>query len=111
MRVTTTRNLIVVDPVVESFVGTIRPRAEGVRPTTHLGQHPRGPRFQAIIDNRWHIGGELLERQGVAEPLLGLWAVRNQIPGWGRSKLGKDNAFNTAQQAYFDVSQTRGWVG
>ncbi len=38
-----TRNLIVVDPVVESFVGTIRPRAEGSDPQPIWGQHPRGP--------------------------------------------------------------------
>ena len=103
-------NLIVVDPVVESFVGTMQSSAEGSQPEA-IWDNIRGARFQAVVDSRWHIGGELLERQGVAEPLLGLWAVGNQIPGWGRSKLGKDNGFNTAEQAYFDVSQTRGWVG
>lgn len=107
-------NVVVVDPVVESFVGRVLPSPGmlTVEPEARaVWDNIRGARFQAILDDRWHIGGELLERQGVAEPLLGYWAVQNRIPGWGRSKLGNSTGFNTAEQAYFDVSRTRGWVG
>ena len=47
----------------------------------------------------------------MAEPLLGLWAVQKRIPGWGRSKLGRNSGWNTVDQAYYDVSRARGWTG
>jgi hypothetical protein len=107
-------NVVVVDPVVQASVGALLPPSGmmTVEPEPQITwDNIRGARFQAIIDHRWHVGGELLERQGIAEPLLGYWAAQNRIPGWGRSKLGKDNGFNTWEEAYFDVSRTRGWVG
>ncbi|MGB1123357.1 MAG: hypothetical protein ACPG08_07515, partial [Flavobacteriales bacterium] len=66
---------------------------------------------QGIIDGKWQFGGELLERQGLAEPLLGFWATDHRIPGWGRAKLGKDGGSNSIDEAYFDVMFTRGWIG
>lgn len=104
------RNLIVVDPVVQSFVGRVLPEGPDAEQREHW-DNIRGARFQGRIDGRWHIGGELLERQGVADPLLGLWSTQFQTPGWGRSKLGKDRGYNTVNQAYFDAMLTRGWVG
>ena len=107
-------NVVVVDPVVQASIGALLPPSGmmTVEPEPQATwDNIRGARFQAIIDDRWHVGGELLERQGIAEPLLGYWAAQNRIPGWGRSKLGKDNGFNTWEEAYFDVSRTRGWVG
>jgi len=107
-------NVVVVDPVVQASMGALLPSSGmmTVEPEPQTTwDNIRGARFQAIIDDRWHVGGELLERQGIAEPLLGYWAAQNRIPGWGRSKLGKDNGFNTWEEAYFDVSRTRGWVG
>lgn len=105
-------NAIVVDPVVEAFVGQLMPASDGDPiARSSIWDNIRGARFRAIIDERWHLGGELLERQGIAEPLLGYWAEQNRIPGWGRSKLGKDNGHNTIEDAYFDVAQTRGWMG
>ncbi len=43
--------------------------------------------------------------------MLGHWAAQQRIPGWGRSKLGRDNGFNTADNAYYDVARARGWFG
>lgn len=104
------QNLIVVDPVVQAFAGRILSDASESS-SGEWWDNIRGARFQGRIDRKWHIGGELLERQGVAEPLLGHWAAQNRIPGWGRSKLGKEGGYNTAASAYFDVMVTRGWVG
>lgn len=104
-------NAIVVDPVVEAFAGQLLPASDAPMTSSPVWDNIRGARFRAIIDGRWHLGGELLERQGIAEPLLGYWAEQNRIPGWGRSKLGKDNGHNTLEDAYFDVAQTRGWMG
>ena len=107
-----TQNLIVVDPVVQAYVGSIRTAdADGNTQTRSWWDNIRGARFQGIIDGKWHVGGELLERQGLAEPLLGFWATDYRIPGWGRAKLGKDGGYNTVDEAYFDVMFTRGWVG
>jgi hypothetical protein len=103
-------NKIVVDPIVQVMAGTVQSDAANTTNRT-FWDNIRGARFQAEIDGQFHIGGELLERQGVADPLLGLWAVQNRIPGWGRSKLGRDNAWNTTEQAYYDVSRARGWTG
>ena len=103
-------NKIVVDPIVQVMAGTVQSDAADAASRT-IWDNIRGARFQAEIDGQFHIGGELLERQGVADPLLGLWAVQNRIPGWGRSKLGRDNAWNTTEQAYYDVSRARGWTG
>lgn len=106
------RNLIVVDPVVQAYAGSIQTTdAEGNPQSRTWWDNIRGARFQGIIDGQWQAGGELLERQGLAEPLLGFWAVDNRIPGWGRAKLGKDGGFNSIDEAYFDVMITRGWVG
>lgn len=106
------QNLIVVDPVVQAYTGSIRARDEaGNEQTRAWWDNIRGARFQGIIDGKWQLGGELLERQGVAEPLLGHWATQYRIPGWGRAKLGKDGGYNTIDEAYFDVMFTRGWVG
>lgn len=103
-------NLVVVDPVVQVMAGQIQSSNEALHQQT-VWDNIRGARFQALIDDAWHIGGELLERQGVAEPMLGYWAAQYRIPGWGRSKLGRDRSWNTPEQAYFDVSRSRGWVG
>ena len=103
-------NKVVVDPIIQVMAGTVQSDAANAANLT-IWDNIRGARFQAEIDGQFHIGGELLERQGVADPLLGLWAVQNRIPGWGRSKLGRDNAWNTAEQAYYDVSRARGWTG
>ena len=103
-------NKIVVDPIVQVMAGVIQ--IDGEEPGTQtIWDNIRGARFQAEIDGQFHIGGELLERQGVAEPLLGLWAVQKRIPGWGRSKLGRNSGWNTVDQAYYDVSRARGWTG
>jgi len=103
-------NKIVVDPIVQVMAGVIQ--IDGDEPGTQtIWDNIRGARFQAELDGQFHIGGELLERQGVAEPLLGLWAVQNRIPGWGRSKLGRNSGWNTVDQAYYDVSRARGWTG
>lgn len=103
-------NFVVVDPVVQVMAGQMQSANEALHQQT-VWDNIRGARFQALIDNRWHIGGELLERQGVAEPMLGYWAAQYRIPGWGRSKLGRDRSWDTPEQAYFDVSRSRGWVG
>jgi hypothetical protein len=106
------QNLIVVDPVVQAYAGSIQTTdAEGNPQSRSWWDNIRGARFQGIIDGEWHVGGELLERQGLAEPLLGFWATDYRIPGWGRAKLGKDGGFNSIDDAYFDVMFTRGWVG
>ena len=106
------QNLIVVDPVVQAYAGSIQTTdTEGNPQSRSWWDNIRGARFQGIIDGKWHLGGELLERQGLAEPLLGFWATDYRIPGWGRAKLGKDGAFNSIDEAYFDVMFTRGWVG
>jgi hypothetical protein len=104
------RNLIVVDPVVQSFVGRVLPEGQDAV-AREWWDNIRGARFQGRIDGRWHVGGELLERQGVADPLLGIWASQFRTPGWGRSKLGKNGGYTASDQAYFDVMLTRGWVG
>lgn len=104
------RNLIVVDPVVQSFVGRVLPDGPDAE-ARQWWDNIRGARFQGRIDGRWHVGGELLERQGLTDPLMGFWAEQFRTPGWGRSKLGKDREYTTAEQAYFDVMLTRGWVG
>lgn len=107
-----TQNLVVVDPVVQAFAGSIRTTDAAGNPQTRTWwDNIRGARFQAIIDGKWQLGGELLERQGLAEPLLGYWAATDRIPGWGRAKVGKDGAYDTVEEAYFDVMFTRGWVG
>ncbi len=106
------QNLIVVDPVVQAYAGSIQTTdAQGNPQSRSWWDNIRGARFQGIIDGEWHVGGELLERQGLAEPLLGFWATDYRIPGWGRAKLGKDGGFNSIDEAYFDVMFTRGWVG
>ena len=69
-----TQNLIVVDPVVQAYVGSIRTAdADGNPQTRSWWDNIRGARFQGVIDGKWHVGGALLERQGLAEPLLGFW--------------------------------------
>ena len=103
-------NTIVVDPIVQVMAGVIQIDGDE-RKTQTIWDNIRGARFQAELDGQFHIGGELLERQGVAEPLLGLWAVQKRIPGWGRSKLGRNSGWNTVDQAYYDVSRARGWTG
>lgn len=97
---------VFVDPVIQAFGGTM----QGT-PNQSVWDNIRGARFQATIDDLWHAGGELLERQGVAHPELGYWAAQHRIPGWGRSKLGREQNWNTWDQAYFDVSRARGWIG
>jgi hypothetical protein len=72
---------VYVDPVVQVHGGGTKNMEAEV-----VWDNIRGARFQATIDGIWHLGGELLERQGVADPILGYWAVQNRIPGWGRSK-------------------------
>lgn len=104
------QNLIVVDPVVQAYVGRIV-TGGAESETREWWDNIRGARFQGRIDRKWHLGGELLERQGIAEPLLGRWAVQYHVPGWGRSKLGKGGEYATATSAYFDVMLTRGWIG
>jgi hypothetical protein len=99
-------NTVVVDPVIQAHWG----QTQGLEPDA-IWDNIRGARFRARIDGMWYVGGELLERQGVASPMLGHWAAQNMIPGWGRSKLGRDNGFNTAENAYYDVSRARGWCG
>ena len=107
-----TQTLIVVDPVLQAHIGSIRTKSEGgSRQAQTWWDNIRGARFQGIIEGKWQLGGELLERQGLAEPLLGHWATQYRIPGWGRSKLGKDGGYNTVDEAYFDVMFARGWVG
>ena len=84
-----TQNLVVVDPVVQAFAGSIRTTDAAGNPQARTWwDNIRGARFQAIIDGKWQLGGELLERQGLAEPLLGYWAATDRIPGWGRAKVG-----------------------
>ncbi|MGB2385529.1 MAG: hypothetical protein ACPH8E_08490, partial [Flavobacteriales bacterium] len=64
------QNLIVVDPVVQAYAGSIQTTdAEGNPQSRSWWDNVRGARFQGIIDGKWHVGGELLERQGLAEPL------------------------------------------
>ncbi len=104
------KSKVVVDPIVQVMVGIVQFNTPERKDLT-IWDNIRGARFQAELDEKFYIGGELLERQGVAEPLLGLWAVQNRIPGWGRSKLGRDNSWNTVEQAYYDVSRSRGWTG
>lgn len=104
------QNLIVVDPVVQSYAGRVVPAGAESEPR-EWWDNIRGARFQGRIDRKWIVGGELLERQGVAEPLLGHWASQYRVPGWGRSKLGKGGEYTTATSAYFDVMLTRGWIG
>jgi hypothetical protein len=104
------QNKIVVDPIVQIMGGTVQFSGNEQEDLT-FWDNIRGARFQAELDGQFHIGGELLERQGVADPLLGMWAVERRIPGWGRSKLGRDNAWNTIDRAYYDVSRARGWTG
>ena len=99
-------NTIVVDPVMQAHWG----QTQGLE-TEAIWDNIRGARFRARIDGMWYIGGELLERQGVASPMLGHWAAQHRIPGWGRSKLGRDSGSNTADNAYYDVSRARGWCG
>lgn len=107
-----TQNLIVVDPVVQAFAGSIcTSNGQGNETARTWWDNIRGARFQGVIDGKWQLGGELLERQGLAEPLLGHWATDYRIPGWGRAKLGKESGYNTVDEAYFDVMFTRGWVG
>ena len=103
-------NKIVVDPIVQVMAGAIQIDGEESKTQT-IWDNIRGARFQAELDGQFHIGGELLERQGVAAPLLGRWAVQKRIPGWGRSKLGRNSSWNTVEQAYYDVSRARGWTG
>jgi hypothetical protein len=106
------QNLIVVDPVVQAYAGSIQTTdTEGNPQSRSWWDNIRGARFQGIIDGKWQVGGELLERQGLAEPLLGFWATDYRIPGWGRAKLGKDGGSNSIDEAYFDVMFTRGWIG
>ena len=97
---------VYVDPVVQVHGGGTKNMEAEV-----VWDNIRGARIQATIDGIWHLGGELLERQGVADPMLGYWAVQNRIPGWGRSKLGRQGAWNTLETAYYDVSRARGWCG
>ena len=99
-------NSVVVDPVIQAHWG----QTQGLE-SDAIWDNIRGARFRARIDGMWYVGGELLERQGVASPMLGHWAAQNRIPGWGRSKLGRDNGSNTADDAYYDVSRARGWCG
>ena len=99
-------NSLVVDPVVQAHWG----QARGLE-TDAIWDNIRGARFRARIDGMWYVGGELLERQGIASPMLGHWAAQKRIPGWGRSKLGRDRGNNTADNAYYDVSRARGWCG
>ena len=99
-------NSVVVDPVIQAHWG----QTQGLE-SNAIWDNIRGARFRARIDGMWYVGGELLERQGVASPMLGHWAAQNRIPGWGRSKLGRDNGSNTADDAYYDVSRARGWCG
>ena len=104
------QNKIVVDPIIQVMVGMAQFTSNDQQDLT-FWDNIRGARFQAELDGQFHIGGELLERQGVADPLLGIWAVQRRIPGWGRSKLGRNNGWNTIDQAYYDVSRARGWTG
>jgi hypothetical protein len=104
------QNKVVVDPIVQVMAGTVQFEDDGQEDLI-IWDNIRGARFQAELDERFHIGGELLERQGVADPLLGLWAVQQRIPGWGRSKLGRNNGWNNSEQAYYDASRVRGWTG
>jgi hypothetical protein len=99
-------NFVTVDPVLQSHWG----KAKGLEATS-IWDNIRGARFRARIDGIWHIGGELLERQGIASPMLGFWATQRRIPGWGRSKLGRNNASNIEENAYYDVARARGWFG
>ena len=79
-----------VDPVVQAYVGSIRTAdADGNPQTRSWWDNIRGARFQGVIDGKWHVGGELLERQGLAEPLLGFWATDYRIPGWGRANWAR----------------------
>jgi hypothetical protein len=104
------QNKVVVDPIVQVMAGTVQFTGNEQEDLT-FWDNIRGARFQAELDGQFHIGGELLERQGVADPLLGTWAVQRRIPGWGRSKLGRNNAWNTIDRAYYDASRARGWTG
>ena len=104
-----TQNLIVVDPVVQAYVGSIRTVDADGNPKREVGGTTSvGHVFKASLTASGTWEGELFGARSLAEPLLGFWATDYRIPGWGRAKLGKDGGYNTVDEAYFDVMFTRG---
>ena len=99
------RAQVFVDPLLDLSWGPAAPGPAAV------WRNVRGASFSAAWDSSWTAWGTLEEHQSLRVGADAHWTAMNgALPGWGRAKLGTQDAYRTADSLYIDVARAEGAV-
>jgi hypothetical protein len=91
------------------YVDPILDLSYGVGCAGAIWRNVRGASFSAAWDEHWTSWGSLEEHQSIRVLEESWWIAQNRsLPGWGRTKIGRNNTLNSPDTMYVDVARAMG---